>query len=87
MNNKPLLQKILHLTIGITLVIVGIFGLVLPVINGFLTLLLGFIVISFQSTYIEKQLLTLSQKNKHVAYWYTKLLTKMRNVFGIHRNE
>lgn len=75
------IRKILHLTIGLTFLCIGILGLILPILNGVLFLILGFIVISFESTYVENKLVQITQKNKTVHYWYIKLEKIMRKLF------
>jgi uncharacterized membrane protein YbaN (DUF454 family) len=48
-------------------------GLVLPILNGILFLVLGLIILSFESPYIEEKLERFSKKNKHTREWYEKL--------------
>jgi uncharacterized protein YqgC (DUF456 family) len=74
-------RKIMHLTIGILVVLIGIAGLVLPIINGTLLLIVGFIIISFESPYVEKKLFILTQKNKFIHSMYLRLEKILRNFF------
>lgn len=66
-------RKILHLAIGIVFLIIGLVGLVLPILNGLIFILLGFIIISIESPYVERKLISLAQKNKIVHALYLKL--------------
>lgn len=77
------LKKLLHIVLGISLIVLGIAGLVLPVLNGTLFLLLGLILLSFESTYIEKHLHALAKKNRRVDTGYEKLLAYMKKLFRI----
>lgn len=78
-------QKILHITLGVFLILVGIIGLVLPFINGTVLLIVGFILISFESPYIEKHLSRLTQKNKLTHSLHLKLEIFLRKIFRIIR--
>lgn len=78
------LKKLLHIVLGLSMITLGVAGLVLPVLNGTLFLLLGLILLSFESTYIEKHLHALARKNKRIDTGYEKLLTFMKKLFGIH---
>lgn len=74
-------QKMLHLVLGTIFIVIGIIGLVLPVLNGTLFLVIGFIIISFESPYVEKKLFTLTQKNKTVHRLYLSLEKTLRKFF------
>ena len=67
--------------ISVILIIIGIVGLVLPILNGIIFLLLGFILLSFESPYIEYHLRRIVAKNKIVEKWYSKLDAWMRKIF------
>lgn len=75
------IRKILHLSIGSLFLIIGIAGLALPILSGTLFLILGCIVISFESPYVERKLLFLVQKNKTANFWFIKLEKLMRKLF------
>jgi uncharacterized protein len=77
------LKKLFHLILGTLLLLLGVVGLVLPILNGVLFLLLGFILLSFESTYVERHLNKIAHKNTTVGIWYDKLDTWMKKVFGI----
>jgi uncharacterized membrane protein YbaN (DUF454 family) len=76
------LKKIFHIAVGLTLIFVGIAGLVLPILDGVIFLLLGFILLSFESPYVEYHLSKLAHKSATLGSWYEKLNTWMRKVFG-----
>ena len=59
-------KRIVYMFIAIILILIGIIGLVLPVLNGVFFLLLGFILLSFESPYIEYHLQRLAKKNYNV---------------------
>jgi uncharacterized protein len=75
------LKKLFHLVLGIILIALGLAGLILPVLNGTILLVLGFILLSFESTYVEYHLHRIAHKNTKVGEWYEKLRTWMRRVF------
>lgn len=77
------LKKILHISLGITLILVGLCGLVLPILNGTVFLLLGCILLSFESPYVERHLTRLAHKNTHTGNWYEKLRKLMRKWFRV----
>ncbi len=74
-------RKILHIILGILLLTLGVAGLVLPIINGTILLIIGFILISFESPYVEKKLATLTQKNKFIHSLHLKLESILRKFF------
>lgn len=74
-------KKLLHVILGILLILLGITGLVLPVLNGTLLLLLGFILLSFESPYVEQHLRKLAEKNRLTKEWHEKLTTFMKKHF------
>jgi uncharacterized membrane protein YbaN (DUF454 family) len=78
------LKKAFHVILGIFLLLIGVAGLVLPILNGIVFLLLGLILISFESPYIEKILSHYSEKNRHISHTYKKLNVWMRKLFRKH---
>lgn len=74
-------KRTLYIVIALLLITVGIFGLVLPILNGVLFLLLGFILLSFESSYIHYHLQKIASKNDTINAWYKKLDSWMRRVF------
>lgn len=75
------IRKILYLLLGLVLILLGIAGLVLPVINGTILLIIGFIIISFESPTLEKKLYTLTQKNAIIHSLYVKIDKFLRTFF------
>ena len=75
------LRKIIHIVIGILLLLLGILGVVLPVLHGTIFLIVGFIILSFESPYIEKKLVSLTEKNPILHGWYLKLNRILRKFF------
>lgn len=78
----PRLKKILHIALAVILIAIGIAGLVLPILDGIIFLLLGFILLSFESPLIEVRLSTIAKKNRYIDAWYEKLNIWMRKFFG-----
>jgi uncharacterized membrane protein YbaN (DUF454 family) len=76
------LKKILHISLGLFLVFVGLAGLILPIINGTILLLLGCILLSFESKYVEYHLHRIAHKTTITGEWYEKLLLFMNKLFG-----
>lgn len=78
----PRLKKILHIALAVILIAIGIAGLILPILDGVIFLLLGFILLSFESPLIEEHLSTIAKKNRYIDAWYEKLNIWMRKFFG-----
>lgn len=74
-------KKLLHVSLGLFLILVGIAGLILPILNGLIPLLLGLILLSFESPYIEDRLAKAARKSKLTGDWYEKLDRWMRKLF------
>jgi uncharacterized membrane protein YbaN (DUF454 family) len=74
-------RKALHITLGLFLVILGIAGLVLPLLNGTVLLIVGFIIISFENERIEKFLLRMTAKNHTLHTLHKKLDLFLRKIF------
>ena len=74
-------RKILHICLGVLLLILGVAGLVLPIVNGTILLMVGLILISFESPYVEKHFLTLTQKSKFIHGIHLKLEKILRKFF------
>jgi uncharacterized protein len=78
------MQKIksaIHLLLGLFLILLGIAGLILPILNGMIFLLLGLILISFESKYVEYHLSKLAHRSAFSGRWYEKLLAFMNRLF------
>lgn len=75
-------RRVAHLIIALMLIIIGVCGLILPILNGVIFLLLGFILLSFESPYIEHHLKAFVHKNKNAEKWYSKLDAWMRKKFN-----
>ena len=75
-------RKILHIVLGTFIIILGLAGLVLPILNGVVFLIIGFIIISFESKYVEKKLRNLAKKNTTLHALYRKLEGMIRKLFG-----
>lgn len=67
--------------LGFVLVVIGLIGMILPVIHGTIFFLIGIIIISFESTYIERKLLQAVHKNEKLTQWHKKLDSFLRKFF------
>lgn len=57
-----LLPRIINWVLGSLFLTVGVAGVILPILNGTFFLVLGLILISFESTYVEKKLHQITSK-------------------------
>jgi hypothetical protein len=69
--------------IGWVFVFLGVFGLVLPLLQGIFFLIVGLYVLSLDSKWFRIKLEHLSQKNIRVAKLYQKIDRAIRNFFGM----
>lgn len=76
------LKKVIHVAVGAFLVLFGLIGLILPILNGLIPLLLGLILLSFESPYIAYNLKKTASKTSLTNRWYEKLEKWMRKVFN-----
>lgn len=76
-----LLPRVLNWVLGSFFVTVGIAGLILPIINGTFFLILGLILISFESHYVKKKLYALTSKTKWTLSWHMYLEKMLMKIF------
>ena len=76
------IKKAFHVTLGLILIVIGLAGLILPILDGLIPLLLGFILLSFEIPSVERHLARIAYKTKFTGDWYEKLERWMRKVFG-----
>jgi uncharacterized membrane protein YbaN (DUF454 family) len=76
--NMRELKKAVHIVLGLTLILIGLAGLVLPILNGTILLLIGLILLSFENVYVESHLQRIARKNTLLEKWYNKLSVWMR---------
>jgi len=55
-SDRPKLRRILTFALGWTLIVLGIFGLFLPFLQGILLILIGFYVLSRESRWARRHL-------------------------------
>ena len=79
------IRKFLLLTLACALIVIGLLGMVLPIIHGTVFLLLGAIIFSFESVYLEKKILYLVKKNESLHQLYIKIDSTLRRWFNKHR--
>jgi len=65
MNKK--VKKVAILTIGVVFIILGLFGLVLPFLQGFLFLAIGLILLSFSSPGIRITINKYAKRYPHLS--------------------
>ncbi len=75
------IKKFFLIVLGLSLILIGVLGLVLPILNGTLILLVGIILLSFESSYIERILLRVVERNELMKKWHRKLDTLLRSWF------
>ncbi len=68
--------------LGVILVLVGIIGLVMPIMPGWPLIFMGLILLSLESPIIDYYINNLVSKNKHLEYYYLKTRFWVRNRFG-----
>jgi membrane protein implicated in regulation of membrane protease activity len=76
-----LIPRIINWVLGSLFLTVGVAGVILPFLNGTFFLVLGLILISFESKYVEKKLHALTDKNKYAKKWHTYLEQFLRKYF------
>ncbi len=74
------LRKTLYLILGSSLILLGVAGLVLPIINGTILLIIGFIIISFENPALEKKLYAFTKRHATIHAWYIKLDAYLRKL-------
>lgn len=75
-------KRIIKILIATVFIFIGVVGVFMPILNGVLFLLLGFILLSFENKYIHSHLEKYASKNEHVNRWYKKLDLFMRKIFN-----
>ncbi len=76
-----LLPRIVNWVLGSFFVTLGVAGIVLPIINGTFFLIIGLILISFESRYVETKLHNLTNKSKLLHKWHIYLEKYLRKIF------
>ncbi len=76
-----LLPRIINWVLGSFFLTLGVAGVILPILNGTFFLILGLILISFESKYVEKKLHALTSKSKVIHTWHLKLEAFLKKYF------
>lgn len=76
-----LLPRIINWVLGSFFVTVGVAGVILPILNGTFFLILGLILISFESKYVESKLHHLTSKSEIIHKWHLYLEGMLRKYF------
>lgn len=82
---KRQIKGTLHITLAIVLLIVGVAGLVLPILNGTFFIVVGLILLSFEHKKTEQFLERYASKHKSVEKVYIKMNSALRSFFGIEK--
>lgn len=75
-------KQVTYTFIGVVFLIVGIAGLVLPILQGWFFIAIGLIFISLESTIVDSWLEDLAKKNRHVYKHYSNLRGWIRLKLG-----
>ncbi len=73
--------RLLKLLVITVLFLLGLAGVILPIVNGTLFLLLALILVSSESPYVKKRLHELTNKNATAHKWHIYLETLVQKVF------
>jgi uncharacterized membrane protein YbaN (DUF454 family) len=68
--------------LGIVLVMLGIVGIILPILPGWGLIFVGLILISLESPIVDQNINMLVSKNKKLEYYYLKTRFWVRNNLG-----
>lgn len=68
-------KRLFNISFGVIFLFIGVAGLALPLLNGLAFLLLGLIILSFESEKIEAFLYKMTDKNKQAHYWHQKIVS------------
>ncbi|MEN9551635.1 MAG: hypothetical protein RI935_12 [Candidatus Parcubacteria bacterium] len=75
------LRKLLHITLGSIFVILGVLGMIFPIVHGTVFLIIGVIILSFESVTLENKILSLVKKYPKLDHLYEKFNKKLRRLF------
>lgn len=78
-----ILIRLLKWLVISVLLLMGIVGVILPILNGTFFLLLALILLSFESLYIKKNLHALTSKNAKVHTWHLYIENKLKKFLKI----
>lgn len=79
---KKKIKKVLILTIGIGFILFGLLGLLLPLLQGILFLIIGFMILSLYFPKIRFHIQKHAQKNKHSFSMFNKAEKWIAKVIG-----
>lgn len=77
------IKKISLIAVGILLIIFGIIAMPLPVLPGFIFILVGILIVSFEYPTLALWLEKMSKKNEKIAQGYSKALEELQKFFKI----
>ena len=75
-------KQVTYTFIGVVFLIVGIAGLVLPILQGWFFIAIGLIFISLESPQLDGWLQRMSQKNKTSEKYFSKFRSWTRGKLG-----
>ena len=77
------IKKVGLITLGVFTVIFGLIAGPLPILPGFIFILLGLLIISIEYPILAEWLEKTSRKNKKMETWYKKAIGKLEQFFKI----
>ncbi len=78
-----ILYRVLKLLLAFCLLLLGIAGAVLPILNGTIFIILALIIISFESTYVKHKLHFFTKKNAMLHKLHLYLENFLKKIFRI----
>lgn len=76
------IKKSFRMFLGFLFILIGITGILLPLINGLLFILAGLLILSIDSPKLENFLDNLVNKNLHLEKMYRKVKLFIKKIFN-----
>lgn len=75
------IKKTLRLVIALVFLVIGLAGLVLPLLNGFLFILAALLILSLEVPSLEARLDIYGRKNPRIELWYDRCKAFIKKYF------
>lgn len=75
------LKKTIRILLALLILLIGCVGLVLPILNGVLFLLVGLLILSLESPALEARLDKYGRKYPKLEFWYDKCKVFVQKYF------
>jgi uncharacterized membrane protein YbaN (DUF454 family) len=82
---KRHIKRTVHIMLAFVMLIIGIAGLILPILNGTLFIVIALILLSFEHKKTELFLQRLAGTHPKIEKLYLKLDNTMRKFFGVEK--